>query len=233
MKSKSPPHEVIRTGVMNNFDHTDAEFNHLEQFTADHRSIFVNSSAHTTIDSRLPSVVTVNPDVDTFLPLKGHLSNVKALRVKVYPGLAVMDFKAQRYPEHIPVLITGMRFRGTDSLIRFVDRRFWECYEWRGNWYRLTPGAWAVEIEYWKDSPIPNPVSVCDESGNGCPDCMNCSHLTYDTKDCILKGLNLSTSGEGGRCTHSCPDCFAKSLLYGGWPAVNRLTINSKQKGKK
>jgi len=227
--------EVIRVGVMNNFEHTQSEYDHLKAFTKDGRSLFVNSSGKTTLRSDLPSIVTVNPDVSTFVPLKGNTSNVKALRVKTYPDLNVLDFILMKYPTDIPILLTGMRFRSQASLDRFVSPSEQGAYTWKGNWFRLEPEAWKLEMIHWSSyTGLWNPVYVCDETGKGCPDCMNCSYLTYGTKDVELKGLNLSTSGDGGKCTRDCPDCFARSLLEigTGWPKLNSIMKNNKQKGK-
>jgi len=227
--------EVVRVGVMNNFDMTYDEFDHLGQFQKEGRRFFVNCNAHTELNehSLIPVIVTVNPDVGTFLPLLGPTLNVAALRVKVHPDLQVSHFEEMNYPPHIPILLTGMRFKSRATLEKFVTEGNRSAYEHRGGWFRLTPEAWKTEIDHWKEFPtLRNPVSVCDESGKGCPDCMNCSALTYNTKEVTLKGLNLSTSGIGGKCFYDCPDCFAKSLLMGKWPKLNSITANSKQKGK-
>ena len=73
---------VIRVGEKNNFNQTDAEFKALEKFESK-GNIFVNSNSFTTISGALPSIVTINPYM-SFQAIKGDLSNIKAVRVKIF-----------------------------------------------------------------------------------------------------------------------------------------------------
>jgi len=238
---------VIRVGEKNNFNQTAAEFQALEKFE-NKGLIFVNSNAFTPINAKYPSIVTINPYM-VFEPLKGDLSNVKAVRVKLfetykqeYRDSLALCFKFC-VDNNLPILLTYMRFRSKETALKFVGDDYRNHYQWEKNYFRPTAAKKeslfsfakrAVRLYGGNDSQ----VHECDSKGLGCPACGNCHKLTYGLENAEIKALNLSISGttdkngKKGLCPFKCPDCFAKIVTYGKSPACDRLITNKKIEGK-
>lgn len=227
--------QVLRVGVMNNFDMTEKEFNALKEYERDDRIIFVNSNAFTEIDSRYPSFITLNPYLK-FVEPKGDLSNVKAFRIKVwfhdsieYGMETAMCFR-YAFEKHIPVLVTFMRFKSRESMKKYevIESE----YVWDHGWWRPSRSYRESVREFFGDK-----VHYCDFDGKGCPSCMNCVKLNTPKDDYdyySIASLDLKESGDNGVCKYNCPDCFAKKCLQmnKGKPALNQIKYNRKQLGK-
>jgi len=237
---------VIRVGEKNNFNQTNAEFKALEQFK-DKGLIFVNSNGFTPIKANYPSIVTINPYM-TFQPLTGDLSNVKAVRLKMFETykqeycdslFRCIEFCVKN---NLPILITYMRFRSTKNVVEYVGDNYKSYYKWEKNYFR--PSAHTKKILFQE---VARTVRIlkgnvkliheCDSKGQGCPACGNCYKLTYGLENAEIKALNLSISGiadkngKQGLCPFKCPDCFAKIVTFGKSPACDRLITNKKITG--
>ena len=219
---------IVRVGVMNNFNFTEKEIEELKKYEKNDL-VFVNSNSFVSIKNDFPSIVTINPYLRFSEPV-GDFSNVKACRVKVCVGAnastELEEKNAMRWSvEHgIPVLITFQRFSKIETMNKFVhvSDRFPknENYHFNSGWLR--PKREAMEkkrsnILYFVDSNFPdkckNMIYFCDWSGNGCESCKNCIKLTYPGHENEpIYGLNLSCSGDNGRCIFNCVDCFAKDV---------------------
>ena len=229
---------IIRVGEKNNFNHTREEYKALEKYS-NKGKIFVNSNSFTRIDNKLPSFVTLNPYL-IFTRPTGKLDNVKAFRVKMFvsenKALMGEQIKALKYANKkgIPVLITFMRFRRNSTMRQFSCNKtdyflsppYYRPTQKTKNTLKLLAHSYSSDVHY------------CDDKGKGCPDCMNCSKLSYGLKKAEIKALNLSCSGIADRhgnkgiCPFSCPDCFAKDCTRGRRPACDRLIVNRKMKGE-
>lgn len=227
--------QVLRVGVMNNFDMTEKEFNALKEYERDDRIIFVNSNSFTEIKPNYPSFVTLNPYLK-FQEPKGDLSNVKAFRVKMWFSTdstytqEMAKCIKYAFSKEIPVLITFMRFKSKESMRRYKADA--SAYAWDHSWWR--PVRWYREevYDYFGGS-----VRYCDFDGKGCPYCMNCVDLVVPKDDYdyySIASLDLKESGDNGVCKYNCPDCFAKKCLRmnKGKPALNQIKYNRKQLGK-
>lgn len=245
--AKSENNVVIRVGEKNNFNHTDAEFKALEKFEKKGK-IFVNSNSFTTIDSRFPSIVTINPYMK-FVEPKGDLSNVKACRIKIYSTGNLSDCEEQEkcikfcVDNNLNMLLTFMRFKRLDTAKKYAGLNFRSWYEFKAGYLRPTKKtqadllAWAKsEVRFLKGNE--NLIHVCDSKGLGCPACMNCSKLTFGLDNAEIKALNLSVSGikdkhgKQGLCQYNCPDCFAKFVTFGRRPQCDKLIKNKKMTGE-
>lgn len=245
--AKSENNVVIRVGEKNNFNHTDAEFKALEKFESKGK-IFVNSNSFTTIDSRFPSIVTINPYMK-FQSIQGDLSNVKACRIKVFNTDSHEFAREQEkciefcVENGLNILLTYMRFKRIKTAETYAGQRFRQWYEFRGGYFRPTKQTkidlleWVQsEVDFWHGDR--NTIYQCDGSGNGCPDCMNCSILTYGMPKADIRALNLSVSGvkdaygRQGLCQYKCPDCFAKLVTFGRRPQCDKLIKNKKMTGE-
>lgn len=238
---------IIRVGVMNNFNFTQREIDELEKFK-DKGMMFVNSNSFVTIKPDYPSVITINPYLK-FVEPNGDLSNVKACRIKVCVGANAEteqeEVKAIRWSieKGIPVLITFQRFYRIESLNKFVNQKVKnEKYQFESGWlrpkrdYRVEK---RIQILGFINSNFPQKckdmVFFCDWSGNGCESCKNCIRLTYPGhEEEKVFSLNLSASGDSGRCIFNCVDCFAKKCLNickTKTPKCDLIYRNRKQKG--
>lgn len=228
--------QVLRVGVMNNFDMTEKEFNALKEYERDDRIIFVNSNAFTKIDARYPSFVTLNPYLE-FVEPKGDLSNVKAFRIKVwacdslYYDMETAKCFEYAVEKHIPILITFMRFKSKESMKKY--RASSTVYVWDHGWWRPVLAYREAVRKHFNHVD----VYFCDFDGKGCPSCMNCVKLNTPKDDYdyySIASLDLKESGDNGVCKYNCPDCFAKKCLRmnKGKPALNQIKYNRKQLGK-
>lgn len=234
---------IIRVGEKNNFNQTKKEFKELEKYQ-DKGNIFVNSNAFTTIKPLYPSIVTINPYME-FIPLKGDLSNVKAVRLKVFRS-SIQKYQIELIKciefcqkNNLKILLTYMRYRSKKTVIKYSGEDFKKLgYEWKGNYYRPNHETKTFLYNYVLKSTPKKLVYQCDSKGKGCPDCMNCTYLTYGTKKAQIKALNLSISGikdkagKRGICPYKCPDCFAKVVTFGKRPQCDKLIFNKKIQGK-
>lgn len=228
--------QVLRVGVMNNFDMTEKEFNALKEYERDDRIIFVNSNSFTEIKPNYPSFVTLNPYLK-FQEPKGDLSNVKAFRIKMWFtedldwDYHIAKSIAFAIGNKIPILITFMRFRTEKSLNQYKAIKSY--YVWDHGWWRPRKEYKEAVRDYFKDN-----VYYCDFDGTGCPSCMNCVKLIVPKDDYdyySIASLDLKESGNDGVCKYNCPDCFAKKCLNrtkNKKPALNQIKYNRKQLGK-
>lgn len=239
---------LIRCGEKNNFNFTAAEIEQLKGF-ADSGKIFVNSNSFVNITADFPSIITINPYLKAFIEPKGDLANVKACRIKwvCRAKQQVLDAQTEAIQWSIsmgiPVLITFMRFKSYTSIQEFVTGS--EDYVFNAGWLRPIMRLRSEALE--KISTIASDygrrnvddlIYTCDMSGHGCPSCNNCKNLIVgeeNADDYEIKSLNLSTSGDYGRCIFNCPDCWAKNILKivkNQRPKCNVLFANRKQKGE-
>jgi hypothetical protein len=212
---------ILRVGVLNNFNGTNCEVRQLKQYEEKY-DIFVNSNAMGVIRSEYPSFVTINPYLDKFVEPQGDIGNIKAVRVKYVSGAnPIVEDAFNKSLEwakskSIPVLITFMRFRSKEQLIKYTEDQ--SNYVWAGNYYR------QKVLNTWVD---PN-IHYCDLKKEGCPSCGNCAKLSYG-REAEVSSIDLSSSGE---CKYNCPSCFAKNLTRFGHKFDN-VKQNAKQKGMK
>lgn len=233
--------KIIRVATLNNFNFTDKEFAALKPFE-DKGKIFVNSNSFVEISEKYPSIITLNPYM-VFTEPKGNLSNVKAFRIKVFRS-NLIQYRQEivkcinfAVSNNIPVLLTFMRFQSKKTAEKFCGDNYKEWYKWEKSYYRPLKDTQKWLKEYVLTVTPKNLVKICDESGNGCPSCMNCTKLTYGVEKVDLVSLNLSESGikdkkgKKGLCPFKCPDCFAKKITFGYSPACDKIVKNRKQKG--
>jgi hypothetical protein len=212
---------ILRVGILNNFNMTDAELEQLPQYE-DKYDVFVNANAKTEVRGKYPTILTINPDLTEFVEPRGDMSLVKAVRIKYVSGPiqevseAFDKAMAWAHEQNIPILITFMRFKTKKDLLAYTDDQ--SNYKWRGSYFRQTV------FKTW-DDPL---VNYCDGKEEGCPGCKNCAKLTFgrDTDD--LWGVNLSASGE---CPFNCPSCFAKCITRCYGLTFDKPSQNAKQKG--
>lgn len=237
---------LIRCGEKNNFNFTSAEIKQLEGF-ADKGDIFVNSNSFVNITSDFPAIITINPYL-RFVEPSGDLSNVKASRVKWVCNADQETYTEQlrairwSIKNNIPVLLTFMRFKSYNTLDKYAER---SAYVNNAGWLRPRldnrSNDLVAIIRMCADEFGPSSealIYTCDMAGHGCPSCNNCIRLIVgDDKvsEYEIKSLNLSSSGDNGRCIFNCPDCWAKNILKivkGNRPKCDVLFANRKQKGE-
>ena len=237
---------LIRCGEKNNFNFTAAEIEQLRGFS-DKGDIFVNSNSFVNITAEFPAIITINPYL-WFVEPKGDLSNVKAYRLKWVCGAnqkthdEQIDALIWAIEQNTPVLLTFMRFKSYTSLEKFASK---DPYKSNAGWLRPTAEIRyndlaqihkVIASEFGKDAV--DLIYTCDMSGHGCPSCNNCIRLVVgdeNVDDYEVKSLNLSTSGDNGKCIFNCPDCWAKNILKmvkNQTPRCNVLFANRKQKGE-
>lgn len=235
---------MLRVGVYNNFNFTEKELAEVRKAEKDGYLPFVNSNSFVTIKGEYPSILTINPYLDSFVEPVGDISNIKACRIKVVPvGTPLVEEAIQRSidwcaDKSIPMLFTFMRFASKTSLQAYVSMCAHDCYEFRGSYWRLKKEhkmrLAAGLTEHAALRGAAELVHYCDLMEEGCPSCKNCAKLTYgiDTDD--ISGLTLRCSGDSkGECLFHCPDCWAKKLAKIATFKLDEVTQNSKQKGKK
>lgn len=237
---------LIRCGEKNNFNFTATEIEQLKGF-ASKGDIFVNSNSFVNITAEFPAIITINPYL-RFVEPSGDLSNVKAYRLKWVCGSNKRTNDEQEeallwaISQNVPVLITFMRFKSYMSLEKYADK---SAYKNNAGWLRPTQANRYLDlahihrlIENEFSPDMVDLVYTCDMSGHGCPDCNNCIRLVVGddlVDDYEIKSLNLSTSGDSGKCIFNCPDCWAKNILKivkNQTPRCNVLFANRKQKGE-
>lgn len=238
---------IIRVGVMNNFNFTQREIEELNNFK-DKGLMFVNSNSFVTIKSDYPSIITINPYLK-FVEPHGDLSNIKACRIKVCVGATQETEKEEMnairwsMSKGIPILITFQRFYRLESMNKFVDIKTKnEKYQFDTGWirpkkdYRIEKRNQIIcFVNMNFPSKCKNMIYFCDWNGNGCESCKNCIKLTYPgNEEEKIYSLNLSSSGDNGKCMFNCVDCFAKRCLNickTRTPKCDVIYRNRKQKG--
>jgi hypothetical protein len=236
--------KVLRVGVYNNFNFTEKELAEVRKAEKEGYLPFVNSNSFVTIKGDYPSILTINPYLDSFVEPVGDLGNIKACRIKVVPeGTPLVEEAIQRSiawcADHgIPMLFTFMRFASKASLQTYVSVDAWSSYEFRGSYWRLKKDSKMRLASDLMDNATRRGaaelVHYCDLMEEGCPSCKNCAKLTYGIDTDEISGLTLSCSGDSkGECLFHCPDCWAKKLAKIATFKLDEVTQNSKQKGKK
>ena len=228
---------IVRVATLNNFNYTDAEIEQVRELQESYRYVFVNSHRNTRLRALgVPVVVTLNPNVTDQAPLKGDLSDVACVRIKYVHspiGKAALEqcFEYCSLNGFTP-LMTLFRMKSKKTRDRFLDEESRSHYTWIRNFFRLTSQGKRSAIRWIKARAKAWRLDVkfCDEKGGGCPDCGNCSKLTFGV-DLPIHEVNLSSSGH---CPYNCVDCFAKSLVKKnrGRISFDTVKMNAKQKGK-
>lgn len=243
MKSDERVTNVLRVAVANNFNFTQKELEALDDLGWDKDKLFVNSNSFVTIKSDYPSFITVNPYLDSFVEPVGDLTKVRACRIKVvYSDVlhpSVIDSLYWCGDHNVPALITFMRFSCKESLRKYSNLP--DGYVYSGGYYRLKKEAKYRLVAKLHTAAVFRGISedlihYCDLAELGCPSCGNCAKLAFpDIKgECNVYGVNLSASGDDGRCIFHCPDCWAKKLQkIGRYMATDKISQNTKQKGHK
>lgn len=220
--------KVLRVDTFTNFNYTDKEFAQLDKIQCEHPEykIFVNSNSHVELRGDYPAIVCINPGIDTFIPPRGKLDIIKAVRIKYVANptdkvrAAFNDAVTWAYAHNVPILITYMRFRSTETLKRYT--RDGSHYKWQKNYYRQLARKTFDLAQF----------HYCDLNEQGCPSCMNCAKLTFGISDAKLLSTNLSSSGS---CKFNCPDCFVNTFLKCrtniGHIAFDKIASNIKQQG--
>lgn len=236
---------VLRVGVYNNFNFTKAEIDAVAKYTDDYLP-FVNSNSFVTISAEYPSIITINPYLDSWHPPTGDISNVKACRVKWVAGAKDNIYQVQQEAikwcvnNNIPVLVTFMRFASRASMMNYVSSSCELLYSYQNSYYRLPVDVKHDEVilissmmrKFGCSEAVDLLLYTCDISGKGCPACGNCSRLTYGLEGDTPVSLSLSCSGDNGSCIFHCPDCWAKRLSKITKFKFDVVTKNNKQKGK-
>lgn len=232
---------VLRVGVYNNFNFTKKEIEAVSEY-ADEYLPFVNSNSFVTISAEYPSIITINPYLDSWQPPTGDLSNLKACRVKWVEGAIDSVYTAQMeaidwcIQHSIPILLTFMRFASKSSRDRFVSPASAHIYQRDHGYFRLPiadASAVAIRISAYAEArEASGLVYTCDLQGQGCPSCGNCARLTYGLPQAEVSALSLSCSGDAGKCIFHCPDCWAQRMSKFATFKYDSVTKNNKQKGK-
>ena len=240
---------VVRVGVLNNFNFTRKEIDELKKYE-DNGHLFVNSNSFVVIKPDYPSIITINPYLK-FVEPQGDLSNVKACRIKVCVGANDETESEERkaikwsIEKGIPILITFQRFFRIETMNKFVCLSAKnEKYHFNTGWirpkkdYRIEKRS---QIFYFVNANFPSKckdemIYFCDWNGTGCESCKNCINLTFpESGEDKIFSLNLSLSGDDGRCLFNCPDAFCKrclSITKTKTPRCDVIHRNRKQRGK-
>lgn len=239
---------IIRVGEKNNFNQTNQEFQELKKFSGK-GLMFTNSNSFNPVSAELPSFITINPYL-YFHEIKGDISNIKAVRIKVFTtniqGYTEELIKCINFcvMNDLQILITFQRYLSIATATKFSGNDFRTDYIRKGGYFRPTDETkkhlekWVKMIAFDCKGKVFDKIAVCDSSGNGCPDCKNCARLSYGMEDATIKALNLSMSGikdrngKQGLCKYNCPDCFAKRVCFGKRPNCDKLITNRKIKGE-
>lgn len=240
--------KVLRVGVANNFNFTDKELEFVRALDWEQDKIFVNSNSFVTVKADYPSFLTVNPYLTAFVEPQGDLSKLRACRIKYVSDavdkvrVAFNEALEWCLSNHIPVLITFMRFQGRKSMEKFVQQDGLLNYSFNSGYWRLNDIHKQSAVEHIKAliksmrlDECNGLVHYCDLAGEGCPVCGNCAKLAFDIGDAPfeLYGINLSSSGDAGSCIFNCPDCWAKRIASFRHVVFDKITQNSKQRGHK
>ena len=244
MKTSDRTINILRVGVTNNYNFTKKEKEELNDLGWAADRLFVNSNSFVTVTGDFPSILTVNPYLESFIEPKGDLSKLKACRVKyIYDAKnpkPVEDSFHWCAANNIPVLITFMRFCSKESLKKYT--RAGNGYAFNRSYQRLTKEGRAaamsdIKVLAKECSLDDRLLNFCDLQEEGCPECLNCARLTYPdlvekADEIKLFGVSLKSSGNEGECIFHCPDCWAHRLHKGcRGGAYGKITQNSKQKG--
>jgi len=231
---------VVRVGVNNNFNCTDAEYQQLDTFADAYPDsmFFINTNVKTKRLANInkhdyKAVITLNPDLLVSKALVKKLKKIDKdkiafVRIKYIPDNQDIPYLIEEIRKDLPVVITLQRFNSIKSILKYIPN-FRNHYTHSHNRFRLT-GESLIAVEHLTD--VKN-IFICDKSGLGCGGCGLCSKLTAG-KDLPIFSLNLSSSG---LCRYNCCDCYAKTMQHFlsalGHNPINFDSIiqNAKQKG--
>jgi hypothetical protein len=222
---------ILRIGILNNFNFSKKEMKQLDGYKG--MNMFVNSNSFTTIKAGVKSIVTINPYMKFFWNKQSNLRDVSACRVKVVgdakPKVTVEELKSYKFciDNNKPILITFMRFSSQQTLLNYAQSL--DNYVYKRGYYYYKHDLKVKLVDELKNI-FGNIIHVCDLKEKGCPECMNCSKLTFNTISEPIYGINFSSSGY---CPYNCPDCFAKRLIKLGKNRIkfDYISQNEKQLG--
>ena len=232
---------VVRVGVNNNFNCTDAEFQQLDTFADAYPDslFFINTNVKTKRLANInkhnyKAVITLNPDLLVSKALVKKLKKIDKdkiafVRIKYIPDNQDIPYLIEEIRKDLPVVITLQRFNSIKSILKYVPN-FRNHYTHSHNRFRLT-GESLIAVEHLTD--VKN-IFICDKAGLGCGGCGLCSKLTAG-QDIPIFSLNLSSSG---MCPFNCVDCYAKTMQHFlekiGSPTIrfDWIHLNSKQSGR-
>ena len=230
---------VVRVAVSNNFNCTDKEWKHLDNWAQVNpdKSFFVNCNINTpkiqTIRKHpYKAVVTANPNLvldKTPVPAgipkdpyfrTGH--GIRKILAKLNPIKDHLAFVRVKYIpnnegiNHLLVSLLGEGYKVVVTLQRFIKKETLlkytglDYYQHSCSRYRLT----GIELQ-----KITEFITNLRETSNApvwiCDQsgkgCQGCGLCSKLTtgQDLTIYSLNLSTSGV---CPYSCPDCYAKAM---------------------
>lgn len=229
---------VVRIATSNNFNYSKQEIEDYKKLTEKFKYVFVNSNRNTIIsNSNIPTIITINPNLTDFAPIKGSLNSIKAIRIKfAYSKKCIQSvIKSVKYASenNLPILITFYRTKSKNTNgVRYMNllKLDKNKYSWINNYYRLNEigknkAIKIIETICKKFNAI-HLLNYCDLKGEGCPTCKNCAKLSCNVVRPIYE-INLKSSGY---CKFNCVDCFAKNMQkYTGSIEFNIVKQNQKQ----
>jgi len=169
--------EVVRVGEKNNFNMTKREFKELKKHGKVGRDFFINSNSKKIIKPGLPSIITINPNLEKFVEPRGVLSDVVAYRIKVVWGqndrVNGAQLQAMRWvaKQKAPALITYMRFKSRKALQKYSGIE--SAYQHDHGYFRPVPSI-QKELQVQAFAHTHDNYRVCDAKPgatfSGCSD---------------------------------------------------------------
>jgi len=161
---------VVRVGVNNNFNCTDAEFQQLDILSNLHPDhiFFVNSNIKTPNltainDHPYKAVLTLNPDLTVMDNLVNRLYDIDSkkiafVRIKYIPEWPSIIDLIKRVSKTHKVVITNQRFNSKKTIAQFIPD-YKKYYEFSCSRYRLK------DLSILSDIVDHKKVFICDEKG--------------------------------------------------------------------
>lgn len=228
--------QLVRVGVMNNFNYTDEELQaikHLDnKFVNCHIGVFTKFKNVLKLKKHgIQTVITLNPNLNLneYMAIFHILKDINHVTFRIKITIKnYIDVKRfiKKYP-NVKFLITFMRFFKKETLLS--NCRLMHGYSYRKGYYRMGIKNKKVIQEMY--SHIKGKIYFCDVEESGCTNCNNCQRVTgYNPDHYEVYSLSLI---ESGICPYNCPDCFAKKLnkLCKNTSINSVIKKNRKQKG--